>query len=130
MKKQSEHPIPVKIDYTKHLNPEQLRVVMGADAPCLVLAGAGSGKTRELQERTRILSESGKHAFFCRIEDLADEGLQQALPMPDDIEEFQAWIKSGDGSIFFLDSVDEARLRGYRLDRPLRKLVRRSLAKV
>lgn len=127
------------LDFSSHgekSDPETLRMIAEmsgkktdwevlVQSPYVVVLGeAGSGKTREFQERTRILSESGKHAFFCRIEDLANEGLQQALPMPDDVEKFQAWIKSGDASIFFLDSVDEARLRGYRLDRPLRKLVR------
>ncbi|UCH12175.1 MAG: UvrD-helicase domain-containing protein [Candidatus Omnitrophota bacterium] len=49
----------LKIDYTKHLNPEQLKVVMGADEPCLVLAGAGSGKTRTLIYRVAYLLERG-----------------------------------------------------------------------
>jgi DNA helicase II / ATP-dependent DNA helicase PcrA len=36
------------IDYEKHLNDEQLQVVMEAGGPLLVIAGAGSGKTRAL----------------------------------------------------------------------------------
>lgn len=48
-----------KIDYAKELNQEQLKVVRKADGPCLVLAGAGSGKTRTLVYRVAYLLEKG-----------------------------------------------------------------------
>jgi len=48
-----------KIDYKNELNPEQLDVVLHADGPCLVLAGAGTGKTRTLVYRLAYLLESG-----------------------------------------------------------------------
>jgi len=48
-----------KIDYKKELNPEQYEVVTKADGPCLVLAGAGSGKTRTLVYRVVYLLEQG-----------------------------------------------------------------------
>jgi len=41
------------------LNEEQYRVVTEADGPCLVLAGAGSGKTRTLVFRVAYLIEQG-----------------------------------------------------------------------
>jgi DNA helicase-2/ATP-dependent DNA helicase PcrA len=47
------------IDYEKELNEEQLRVVMEAGGPLLVIAGAGSGKTRTLTFRVARLIESG-----------------------------------------------------------------------
>ena len=47
------------IVYDKELNPEQLRVVMEEGGPLLVIAGAGSGKTRTLTYRVARLMESG-----------------------------------------------------------------------
>jgi DNA helicase-2/ATP-dependent DNA helicase PcrA len=50
---------PSRIDYAKELNQEQLDVVLHGDGPCLVLAGAGSGKTRTLTYRVASLLERG-----------------------------------------------------------------------
>ncbi|PKN60141.1 MAG: ATP-dependent DNA helicase [Deltaproteobacteria bacterium HGW-Deltaproteobacteria-11] len=47
------------IDYDKELNEQQHRVVMEAGGPLLVIAGAGSGKTRTLTFRVARLIESG-----------------------------------------------------------------------
>jgi DNA helicase-2/ATP-dependent DNA helicase PcrA len=47
------------IDFAKELNQEQLEVVQKGDGPCLVLAGAGSGKTRVITYRVAYLLEQG-----------------------------------------------------------------------
>ena len=47
------------IAYEKELNPEQCRVVMEEGGPLLVIAGAGSGKTRTLTYRVARLVEGG-----------------------------------------------------------------------
>ncbi|MFO7569636.1 MAG: ATP-dependent helicase [Smithellaceae bacterium] len=47
------------IAYERELNPEQYKVVMEEGGPLLVLAGAGSGKTRTLTYRVARLLETG-----------------------------------------------------------------------
>lgn len=49
----------VKIDYKSKLNPAQLEAVQSAEGPHLVIAGAGSGKTRILVYRVAYLVEKG-----------------------------------------------------------------------
>src|SRR5437867_8286055 len=48
-----------RIDYAGELNPAQLEAATSVDGPVLVIAGAGSGKTRTLVYRVARLVESG-----------------------------------------------------------------------
>lgn len=49
----------VKIDYAAELNPQQCQAVTAPPGPALVIAGAGSGKTRTLIYRVAYLVENG-----------------------------------------------------------------------
>ncbi|HRU70159.1 MAG TPA: UvrD-helicase domain-containing protein [Kiritimatiellia bacterium] len=47
-------------DYSKLLNPEQCEAATAGDGPLLVLAAAGTGKTRTLVYRVAYLVERGE----------------------------------------------------------------------
>nr|WP_321358935.1 hypothetical protein [uncultured Hyphomonas sp.] len=85
----------------------------------IILASAGSGKTEEFKAQARAASSRGVAGWFCAIEELADEPIEDVL----DLDGLSAW-KQGEGeAIFFLDSVDESKLVDrHGFQRALRKL--------
>ncbi|HME21397.1 MAG TPA: hypothetical protein VKI44_08625 [Acetobacteraceae bacterium] len=87
----------------------------------VILAEAGSGKTEELRERARLLTQAGQFAFYATVQDVGDDGLDGALRQADQVR-LGDWRVSDQPAWFFVDSVDEARLDNIRLDRALRKL--------
>jgi DNA helicase II / ATP-dependent DNA helicase PcrA len=52
-------PVHLHIDYAKELNEQQHAAVTASPGPALVIAGAGSGKTRTLTYRVGFLLEQG-----------------------------------------------------------------------
>ncbi|QNE39023.1 AAA family ATPase [Hymenobacter sp. NBH84] len=51
------------LDYLSLLNPSQGAAVMQTEGPCMIIAGAGSGKTRVLTYRIANLLEKGVDSF-------------------------------------------------------------------
>jgi hypothetical protein len=109
---------PVAKDLEKH-EQEEIRQLRGLSAAqpwleletgwrTVILADAGAGKTFEMQRRATALRETGKDAFFLRIENLVD-GIESALEIGTP-EALSDWLEGEAEGWFFLDSVDEARL--------------------
>jgi len=76
----------------------------------VVLAEAGAGKTWEFRAEAERRRSNGDFAFFARLDVLATRPLREAFDLGNE-KELDQWLKSPDrDAIFFLDSIDEARL--------------------
>ena len=88
----------------------------------VLLAEAGSGKTREMEEQVRRLVQEGRFAFSVALDDLDREGIVNTLT-PDEEYSFNRWKTEGQETAwFFLDAVDELKLTGGKLSRALHRL--------
>ncbi|MCY1023761.1 hypothetical protein [Pyxidicoccus sp. MSG2] len=87
----------------------------------VVLGEAGTGKSTEFESQADALVMAGRAAFFVELNDLAEDGLVGSLD-PDDEERLHAWRKTKQHAVFFLDSLDEAKLQRHSLHQALRKL--------
>lgn len=89
----------------------------------VLLAEASSGKSEEFRHQARAIASEGHPAFFLRIEELADHGLEAALG-PQESESFEIWKARASEGWFFLDSVDEARLNRKSFEGALKRFAR------
>ena len=87
----------------------------------IVLAEAGSGKSDELRAQADTQQKAGRFAFYVAVQDVARVALPTALSARDRLA-FAAWKSSDDQAWFFVDSVDEAKLSGFRLETALKEL--------
>lgn len=85
--KKQETSSQYKINYEKELNSAQLEAVKFKDGAVLVIAGAGSGKTKTLTFRVARLIESGVHPenilLLTFTKKAADEMLNRAVSILD-----------------------------------------------
>lgn len=88
----------------------------------VVLADGKCGKTHEFKRRNEILRANGNVSFFIPLEQLQDS---EVLDILSDEEEhtWEDWLAAPDQTaVFFLDAVDELKLRQGTLRKALRKV--------
>ncbi|MBO6624610.1 MAG: hypothetical protein JJ938_07010 [Roseicyclus sp.] len=90
---------------------------------CVVVLGEGKcGKTHEFKQQKQAIRDQGQAAFFIPLELLQDGGFLDAITAEEE-QEFQDWLETSDAeAVFFLDAVDELKLRKGTLRRALRKI--------
>ena len=93
------------------------------DCQCVVILGVGKcGKTFEFQKQDALLKEQNKYSFFVALEQLQDSDFFGAISEDDELR-FEEWQKSLDQeAYFFLDAVDELKLRNGSLRRALKDI--------
>jgi len=83
----------------------------------VILAEAGSGKSKELAQKAIELQLQGKYAFIATLEDVGTRGLEEALAAKR--KKFAEWKASDAEAWLFLDSIDEAKKARVRLSKAL-----------
>jgi DNA helicase II / ATP-dependent DNA helicase PcrA len=78
-------PRALSIDYAAALNPQQLAAVTAGEGPSLVIAGAGSGKTRTLVYRVAYLIDSGVDPSHILLLTFTRKSAQQMLERAGDL---------------------------------------------
>lgn len=88
----------------------------------IILAEAGSGKSSEFRGQVRAIRAEGKFAFFVTVRDVAQTGLEAALPAAER-SRFAEWRADPEAECWlFIDSVDEAKDQGHHFDNAARNL--------
>ena len=85
----------LKIDYENVLNPAQLEVVTTLAGPVLVIAGAGSGKTRTLIYRVARLVESGVSPESILLLTFTRKSAQEMLDRASELSDKRCRFVSG-----------------------------------
>jgi ATP-dependent DNA helicase UvrD/PcrA len=87
LKRPVEEAIPrtLSIDYAAALNQQQLAAVTAGEGPSLVIAGAGSGKTRTLVYRVAYLIDSGVDPSQILLLTFTRKSAQQMLERAGDL---------------------------------------------
>ncbi len=84
-----------KIDYENVLNPAQLEAVMNLAGPVLVIAGAGSGKTRTLIYRVARLVETGVPPEAILLLTFTRKSAQEMLDRASELSDTRCRFVSG-----------------------------------
>ena len=106
-----------QFSFSDGLSWEQLK----ARRRVVILAEAGAGKTEEMQTQARAQRKAGRFAFYAKLQDVGQQGLDAALRHADR-SELSTWRSSDQPAWFLIHFVDEAKLDGVRFDRALRLL--------
>lgn len=101
--------------FTEGLNEQQKQAVLHIDGPCLVLAGAGSGKTRVLTNRIAHLIDQGvPHHGILAITFTNKAAQEMRSRVSDLIPNFSgAWVQTFHSACYRILRMDIERL-GYR----------------
>src|SRR5262249_6545658 len=76
----------------------------------VVLGEPGSGKSWEFRQRCASLNDAGKPAFLIELEHLVLGDFASGFSSSN-LARFQQWQRGKSTASFFLDSVDEAKIR-------------------